>query len=480
MWLTTHNVMAVVASATPEEHKWLQGYLSFTDSGFRKSSKRVSLYHLASASFPGGLLPLVLDAGKRDNITIGLIDKRTSNLQVDVDADLDWLRDYQLDAVEAIARERRGIIRAPTGSGKTECFVALTQKLPGRWLMLVHRDTLVDQASDRYTLRTGRVANVLSRVPAQHWRLAPGLNAMTFQTLAAALRRDTALVDQALAVCDGLIIDEAHVAPADTYFRAVQRCPAEYRVGFSGTPLDRTDNRSLMAIAALGRVIYSIKATTLIESGVLARPRITMIPVAQKFQAQGQVARGARAYSQIYSTHVSGSDARNMRVVELVRDAPKPCMVFVKEIEHGHALKKACEQAGLNTEFVFGGTKSHGRKGSIQRLERGDADVLIASVVFQEGVDIPSLESVIIASGGKSVIAALQRIGRGMRTNNGAKTDFKVYDILDLGIPSLEKHARRRMNTYVREGYATMIAERDGSLKAYAPRLKTRAEKRGE
>jgi len=84
----------------------------------------------------------------------------------------------------------------------------------------------------------------------------------------------------------------------------------------------------------------------------------------------------------------------------------------------------------------------------------------------------------VIASGGKSVIAALQRIGRGMRTNNGAKSTFKVYDILDLGVPSLEKHSRRRMNTYVRESYETVIAERDGSLKAYKPKLLTRGEKR--
>jgi superfamily II DNA or RNA helicase len=427
------------------------------------------------------MLPLVREAAFRDDIKIEEFDKRTHNLSEDPNADLAWLRDYQREAVEACVSARRGIVRAPTGAGKTECFVGLIRKLPGKWLMLVHRDTLVSQAAERYKLRTGEEANILSRTTPDTWGIMPGLNGLTFQSLAAGLRRDAAAVDKALTFVDGVIIDEAHTVPADTYFACLQRCQAEYRIGFSGTPLDRTDNRSLMAIAALGKVIYSIKASVLIEAGILAAPQITMVPVTQKavstFDPTSRNA-GAAGFQKLYKNHITQSTVRNEKIVELAGLAPKPCMVFVKEIEHGRELKKACEKAGFRTEFVFGGTMNASRMGAIKSLERGDADVLIASVVFQEGVDIPSLESVIIASGGKSIIAALQRIGRGMRTNNGTKSVFKVYDILDLGVPSLEKHSRRRMNTYVREGYETVIAERDGSLKSYKPTLLTRAEKR--
>lgn len=476
MWIKTENVFCRVVKADDDEQEWLQKYLSFADSSWmgKQRGGRVSLYSTLRGLFPGGLLPLVQDAAQRDGVKIELMEGRTSVLVSDPTADLAWLRDYQLEAVNACVTARRGIVRAPTGSGKTEIFVGLTKAMPGRWLMLVHRDTLVDQAAERYRKRTGgRIPNVMSRTEPSTWKLVSGFNAMTLQTLAAALRKDKPAVERALADCQGLVVDECHVAPADVYFNAIQKCPAEFRLGFSGTPLDRTDNRSLMAIAALGKVIYSVKAQTLIDAGVLAMPRITMVPVEQKLQSG---LGGASGWHEKYEILISESEVRNARIVEIVQEATKPCMVFVKLIDHGKALTRMLERAGLRTEFVWGATKD--RRGAIERLERRDADVMVASVVFQEGVDIPSLESVVIASAGKSIIATLQRIGRGMRTNGGMKTSFEVFDILDTGVAMMEAHSRRRMNTYVREGYQTIIQKADGTLVGYAPKLRTRKEKR--
>jgi len=278
------------------------------------------------------------------------------------------------------------------------------------------------------------------------------------------------------------LVDECHVAPADVYFHAVQKCPAEYRVGFSGTPLDRTDNRSLMAIAALGRVIYSVKPKVLIDAGYLAQPQIKMVQVRQKASVKiapyGRFSQLAKISASLYKEHIVNSELRNDEVCRLASIAVKPCMVFVKEIQHGHTIKKLLEESGTSVEFVWGSTTPDRRRAAIESLERGDAEVMVASVVFQEGVDIPTLRSVIVASGGKSVIAALQRIGRGMRVVPGEKTSFDVYDVMDVGIPMFERHSRRRMNTYVREGYETIILGANGVMTKYAPKLLTRREKR--
>lgn len=472
MLIVITDTLCRVAAGTQDEKAWIRGYLSFNDVQVGRRKKRVSLFNDITETFAGGLLPLVQDAATRDNVTIQIMDKRVPRIAPSTTADLAWLRDYQKDAVEACVTHKRGIVRAPTGSGKGDMIVGVTKRLPGRWLFLVHRDNLVSQQAKRYKRLAGKEPNVMSRTPAETWKLQNGLNLITFQSLAAALRRDTKLVDAALADLDGIMVDECHVAPADVYFNALQRCPAEYRLGFSGTPLDRTDNRSLMAIAALGKVIYSIKAQQLIDAGVLAMPDIKMVQVRQpKVDWQGD-------FHAAYEQMIVDSDVRNDKIVDLACQAKKPCMIFVKQIPHGRNLQRALEGAGLRTEFVWGNTKPAARDAAIERLERRDADVLVASVVFQEGVDIPSLESVIIASGGRSVIAALQRIGRGMRTNGGSKTTFEVFDILDLGTPMFERHARRRMNTYVREGYQTTIQDEAGAVSTYKPKLMTRKERR--
>lgn len=482
MWIEVGQTLCRVFNASVDEQRWVQRYLSFEDTRWKgqKRGSKVSLFSSIKGTFPGGLLPLVQDAAARDNIKIELLDKRVARITPDPNADLSWLRDYQLEAVEACARMKRGIVRSPTASGKGDMIVGLVKKLPGHWLFLVHRETLVSQQSKRYTRLTGKPANEITGGDAGSWNIINGFNAMTLQSLAAGIRSNKDAVKAALAKLDGIIVDECHVAPADVYYSAIQSCPAEYRLGFSGTPLDRGDNRSLMAIACLGKVIYSIKPQLLIERGYLAAPNITMATVKQQSSFKGgpTMAARSRAYHDAYDELIMDSEVRNSAIVELAKAAAKPCMVFVQKIDHGRVLSSMLRAAGVATEFVWGEKKKEHREASVERLERGDSEVLVASVVFQEGVDIPNLASVVIASGGKSVIAALQRVGRGMRTDQGRKVTFEVYDILDLGSGMMERHSRRRMNTYVREGYQTIIRAEDGSTKAYEPKLKTRREKR--
>ena len=102
----------------------------------------------------------------------------------------------------------------------------------------------------------------------------------------------------------------------------------------------------------------------------------------------------------------------------------------------------------------------------------GRYDVLICSVIFQEGEDVPDLRSVVIGSAGKSVIATLQRIGRGMRRASG-KDEFEVFDVADLGCgcmsgPAshrhpgckwLDKHTRDRIKAYTTEGHETVLED---------------------
>lgn len=482
MWLEIGQTLCRVTNATPDEQRWVQRYLSFEDSRWtgQKRKTKISLFSSIRGTFPGGLLPLVLDAAARDNVKIELLDKRVQRIVPDDNADLAWLRDYQVEAVEACVKHKRGIVRSPTASGKGDMIVGVVKRLPGRWLFLVHRENLVSQQAKRHRRLTGQIANEITGGDTTQWKIVAGLNLMTLQSLAAGIRADRTAAKLALQQLDGIIVDECHVAPADVYYSAIQSCPAEYRLGFSGTPLDRGDNRSLMAIACLGKVIYSIKPQLLIERGYLAAPAISMVTVRQRSTVKGgpSMAARTRAYHEAYDELIVDSEVRNAAIVELVKQAPKPCMVFVTKIDHGRALVSALRVAGVATEFVWGEKKKEHREAAVERLERGDSAALVASVVFQEGVDIPSLASVVIASGGKSVIAALQRVGRGMRTDQGRKASFEVFDVLDVGSLMLERHSRRRMNTYVREGYQTTVRGEDGVVAPYQPKLRTRREKR--
>lgn len=228
---------------------------------------------------------------------------------------------------------------------------------------------------------------------------------------------------------------------------------AAYRVGLSGTPLARGDRRSVQAIAALGPVIYRQRADELVKAGILARPQIKMAVVAQ--------ACSRPTWQGVYGDLVVRSAKRNAALVTMAQRCEKPALLFVKEVAHGKHLERALLNAGLRAGFVWGSHGSAYRRSMISRLVRADLDVLVCSVVFQEGVDIPSLRSVIVASGGRSVIAAIQRVGRGTRIERNhagvvIKDSFEVWDVADRGHDWMERAAKERRRAYLHEGYETV------------------------
>lgn len=436
--------------APEDEHRWLAEYLSFEEERFvaargraKKVKPKVScLYNIFSKSFPSGLVSLVRQAAMQEGFEVTVKDSRVPPFQITALADTDavWLRDYQRRAVNVALKRTSGILWMSCGAGKTECAVALADTVPVDWLFLVHRKGLLEQAAQRFELRTGEKAG---RVGEGKWDVQR-FTVATYQTLHRSIREPRAR--DLLEAAKGVICDECHVVASTTFQDTVMRTPNAYwRVGLSGTPVQRTDRRSMLAVAAIGPVIYRLAPSKLIGDGVLAAPEIRMLEVHQNSTKA--------TWQGVYGECIVRSVTRNKEVVRVAKVARKPCLVFVKELRHGRELATRMAKAGLRVEFAQGKHSSQWRDNLVKSLVRGGTDVLVTTVIMQEGIDIPSLESVVIASGGKSAIAALQRIGRGMRSDGGRKKTFEVWDFSDVGHKWLEKHTKERIKAYQADGY---------------------------
>jgi superfamily II DNA or RNA helicase len=423
--------------------------------------KLESAFNKNTYSFPSGFVPLVVKAAKDPESTkqalgfqVQLVDARVAPTVPDANADLAWLRDYQLEAVQKVVERTRGILWLPTAAGKTEIAVGLTRALPCRWGFLVHRLDLMQQAADRYELRTGLPAG---RIGEGHWDVPADAQFISgsFQSFHAALKAGDARAKALIESFEGLMIDECHTVAAPSFTHVVSNARnAYYRVGLSGTPIERDDRSRL--VGALGPVVYRIKSQVLIDRGVLAKPTVrlaTCVQLSSKPTWQG-----------VYGECVVRSGPRNRVLIELAKRAAKPAFLFVKEVDHGKKLVDLLMRSGINAEFVWGAHSVEWRQSHVKRLVAGHFDVLVCSVIFQEGIDVPSLRSVIVAAGGKSTIATLQRLGRGMRVEKDAAgnvvaggAEFEVWDVLDKGNKWLEKHARARLNAFQGEGYETFV-----------------------
>ena len=87
------------------------------------------------------------------------------------------------------------------------------------------------------------------------------------------------------------------------------------------------------------------------------------------------------------------------------------------------------------------------RLDAIDRLNKGDIDILLASKIFNKGADIPQIRSCLNAAAGKSSINALQRLGRGLRTADD-KDVVVFFDFMDRSSSTLTKHSNFRKATY--------------------------------
>lgn len=470
-WIVSN--LHVRVEGSDEERSWLDDYLVVKDRRFvarRGKAKyvenKIHLYNLHTDTFPAGLGHAVALAAKKDKgFTVTVDDQRLKPCILDLRADLEWLRHHpaanidpiphQIEAVEAVLKRGRGIIKVPTGGGKTEIACGLAKALPCKWLFLVHRGDLLHQTAARFKLRTGEDAGLVGD---GHFAPARFTVAM-FQTIHQGLKNGNPEVIKLLEDAEGALFDECHTLAADTFWDIAMRLRnAYYRVGLSGTPLQHRDKRSTLVLAALGPLIYRVSAKFLQEIGVLSRPEIRFVTVRQKSDKP--------TWQGVYGESIIKSKKRNLAVLGMIQRAARPCLVFVQQIKHGNTLKKMLGAKGIPCEFIWGKESTAERAAAVERLVRTDIEVLICNVIFQEGIDIPSLRSVVVATGGASPIAALQRVGRGMRAQQG-KFTFEVWEVADKGCGCtpdseegthsgcrwLEKHTRERIKAYLSEEY---------------------------
>lgn len=422
-------------------------------SGFWDGKKH--LFYKATCNFPRGLLQRVqalLDEAKV-TYTVDDLRKRPALAPVALDKIKPGmlkgitLRAYQVEAARRALAAERGILWLATNAGKTEVACAMMKVLKEcHVLFLVHKKALLNQTISRIAERLGTIEEHIGRVGDGCWS-PKRITVATIQTLARKGARHEA-AKRLLKETDVLFVDEGHHTRSNTWYAVCAMCPAQFRYILSGTPFG--SGNGLMVEAAVGPVVARVSNGELIDLGVSAMPTIEMLPVEEP------VIDPLASWEEVYKEGIVTNTARNGMIAEKARGfakEKKPTLILIRELWHGDLIREALEALKVKCSFVHGEMPISRVEHEKARFEDGKIPVLIASPIFDEGIDVPAIKALIVADGGKSVRATLQKIGRGLRQKDGENV-LAVVDFADLTHRWLSRHSLDRIAIYEEEGFS--------------------------
>jgi len=109
--------------------------------------------------------------------------------------------------------------------------------------------------------------------------------------------------------------------------------------------------------------------------------------------------------------------------------------------------------------IVHGGCDSKYRMDTLESLKNGTLKQVIATTIYDEGIDTDKIDCIIMMAGMKTPERVLQRVGRGIRRRESMV--FWYFDFLDVGNSYLLEHSTERINSLRKEGFEVKLMNSD-------------------
>lgn len=406
------------------------------------------LYNKRNNSFPTGLLPFVVSI-QNGNLELEIIDERVS-------PEIEWQpippeianygEGHQEIALNAMRDNCRGTIEGITAMGKTFVEAGFASSFSGNILILSHRREIFENIVRRCSDYCGSDDIGIIRAGKVH-------TARVTCAMVGTLSSRLASLKSYLKEVDAVLVDESHHCSIKSqYFPIIQSCGnAFYRFGLTATPW-REGGDTISVFAGTGPIIYSYDYHQAVSEGVVVPLEVFLTSIATNLKLPI-----LHDFHDVYELGIVKNDERNAKIVKIaehLHNKGENVLILVWRLDHGKRISKML--GDLPHEFVHG--SSANRASAKEDFEGGDLPILVASAIYDEGVNIERIQNVIIAAGYKSERLLVQRTGRGMRPFEG-KEKCRIFDFMDTSHAMLEKHSRARLKYYKKQKFVLRTLE---------------------
>lgn len=405
-----------------------------------------------TGKFPTGLLHIITDYCKANNIdykikyrnhedeSITELDDKILNLS-NIKLEGVDLRPYQINAIKKALTLRRGILHLATNAGKTEVSCAMIKILQCKTLFLVHTRTLLYQTKARIEKRLGIDCGIIGDGEYIERDITVGMVQSIYRKL------NNIEIKNMLAKTQLFFADEVQHFQSRMFYNILKKCPAYFRYGLSGTPFDGKKTNDWKVMAMTGKVIDTVNNDYLIRKGYSAKPIIYIIKYDCSF-----IDSKTNNYQKAHLNGIVKNDIRNNIISYLTSKIKGNTLILVNHIKHGKELNNSMQ----NAIFICGNTEGKERERIIKETNKSNNTILIATTIFDEGVDIPSIKNLILAGGGLSQRKVLQRVGRVLRKTKDNDC-VRVFDFFDKHNDFLKKHSLKRIQYYKKEHFEIRV-----------------------
>ena len=369
-------------------------------------------------------------------------------------------RDYQLDAINSILKQKRGLVCAVVGSGKTLIAAAtisylLEKNAKNKVLFIVYDKNILSQSITnfkKYGLKVSQYGDGVKSFDGD-------IVVATIQSLSRIENPRKILTPFTVCICD-----ESHHSKSKTSKAVMTKLVnVNYFIGLTGTPPKPKSLQLAELMAVLGPVMFKYDMQSAVGHGNIAPVKCIFYKLPYDEDVKSQVI-DRKNYKHIWDKAIKESNTRNKSITDILKHVisllDTPSIVMVDRVEHGNLIAEYIrDKSSVNIMEMYGEDSIIVRDMKKASLMNDDINVLVSSVL-QEGVDLRISPVIAInASGRKNFINMVQFLGRIVRSNEKFGS-FRCYiDFIDNSHPMLKKHSTERVQNCKDTGSEVVICD---------------------
>ena len=365
------------------------------------------------------------------------------------------LYDYQTEALEAMKKAKYGMLESAAGSGKTQIGIALIQAWGTRALWLCHTADLLRQSKERAERYIDK--SLMGTITEGKVNIGKGITFATVQTMVKlnlADYRD---------MWDVVIVDEAHrVSGSPTrmtqYSKVLGGLSARHKYGLTATP-DRSDGLIRATKALLGEVVYKVPDEAVADK--IMKVGIKAIATDRGLDSECLNEDGTLNYTGMI-TSLCKDEMRNLLINRyLFMEKEHSCLILSDRLEQlaqimNNLPPEMREKAVMIDGKMTSKKEKALRENALEQMRTGEKQYLFATYALaKEGLDVPRLDRLFLATPQKYHATVVQSIGRIARTFPGKEQPI-AYDFVDNRIPYCMKAWKERC-THYRKAHAFFV-----------------------